>query len=72
MSVANGTRIGCRDVFRAFLVKNAEFSGELELPVVRSESLVPHRLIPFSKALSSKEYDQWVHFYEDDGAFEHI
>lgn len=72
MSIVNGTRNGCRDVFHAFLVEKAEFSGELELPTIKSECLTPNRLIPFSKAVRSKDYDQWVHFYEDDGAFERI
>lgn len=72
MSVTNSTRSGCRDVFHAFLVENAEFSGELEFPKIKSETTVPHRLIAFSKAIGSKDYDQWVHFYEDDGAFERL
>ncbi len=72
MSVTNGTRGGCRDVFRAFLVENAEFSGELEFPKIKSESMAPNRLIAFSKALGSKEHNQWIHFYEDDEAFERI
>lgn len=29
-------------------------------------------MIPFSKAISSSDYDQWVHFYEDDASFERI
>ena len=72
MSVVNRTRSGCRDVFHAFLVENAKFSGELELPTIKAENLIPNRLIPFSKAMNSKDYNQWVHFYEDDGAFERI
>lgn len=72
MSTVNGTRSGCRDVFHAFLVENAEFSGELELPTIKSETCTPNRLIPFSRAMSCKDYEQWVHFYEDDGAFERI
>ena len=72
MTVVNRTRSGCRDVFHAFLVENAKFSGELELPTIKAENLIPNRLIPFSKAMNSKDYNQWVHFYEDDGAFERI
>jgi hypothetical protein len=29
-------------------------------------------MIAFSKALKSKDYNQWIHFYEDDSAFERI
>ncbi len=72
MSVVNGTRGGCRDVFHAFLVENAEFVGELEFPSIAAVSLIPNRMTPFSKAIGNKDYDQWVHFYEDDGAFERL
>lgn len=33
---------------------------------------VPNRLIVFSKAIHTYDYDQWVHFYEDDVSFERI
>ena len=29
-------------------------------------------MIAFSKAISSKDYEQWVHFYEDDHLFERL
>lgn len=32
----------------------------------------PNRLIPFSKAVHSADTDAWVHFYEDDAAFERL
>ncbi len=72
MSRINSTRAGCRDVFRSYLVKNAKFSGKLELPCIKPESNHPNRLIPFSKAISCHDTDQWVHFYEDDACFERI
>lgn len=72
MSVINSTRNGCKDVFHAFLVENSEFSGDLEFPIIRPERRIPNRLIPFSKAMNCTDYDQWVHFYEDDSAFERI
>lgn len=72
MSKENGTRSGCKDVFRAFLVKNAHYEGELEIPGIRAEQRLPSKLIPFSKALSRKDYDAWVHFYEDDASFERL
>lgn len=58
--------------FSPFLVENAEFAGELEFPVVKAENRTPNCLISFSKAMNSKNYDQWVHFYEDDSVFERI
>ena len=72
MSKINNTRSGCRDVFRAFLVKNADYDGKIEIPVIRPEYSTPNKLIKFSKAVGSTEYDAWVHFYEDDALFERI
>ena len=72
MSKINCLRTGCKDVFNAFLVSDAEYSGYLEIPVIRGGEYQPKKLIEFSKAVSSKEYDFWVHFYEDDASFERI
>jgi len=70
MSKNNSTRSGCKDVFHAFLVKNATYSGEQEIPCLRKETAVPQKLILFSKAISSREFDSWICFYEDDASFE--
>ncbi len=72
MSLINCTRSGCKDVFRSFLVKNATYEGNLEIPVIKPEKQIPRKLISFSKAISSRDFDCWVHFYEDDVAFERI
>lgn len=72
MAVENGTRAGCKDVFRAFLVKNAHYEGNLEIPCINAEQKLPSKLVPFSKAISRKDYDAWVHFYEDDASFERL
>ena len=72
MSVRNCTRSGCKDVFRAFLVKNATYLGKQEIPCLQKETAIPRRLILFSTAISSKEYDGWVCFYEDDASFERL
>lgn len=72
MSCINGNRGGCKDVYHAYLVKDASYATEFEIPVLRPEILVPNKLIAFSKALRSQNYDQWVHFYEDDVAIERI
>ena len=70
LSQINSTRKGCKDVFRAFLVKNATYSGKQEIPCLQKETAVPEKLILFSKAMSSKEFDAWICFYEDDASFE--
>lgn len=72
MSKENGTRGGCKDVFRAFLVKNATYEGQLEIPCLKKEFLKPSRLISFSKAIRSNDHEAWIHFYEDDVVFERI
>lgn len=73
MSRINCTRSGCKDVFHAFLIEKAEvFAGTQELPVIKPINQKPNRLITFSKALKTDDYDQWICFYEDDFAFERI
>ena len=72
MTRVNYTRTGCKDVFRSYLVRNAVFDGELEIPCIMPEVAVPNKLIQFSKAVSGRDYDAWVHFYEDDAAFERL
>lgn len=62
--------IGCRDVFHAFMVRNAKFDGKEEIPCVKTTSLIPQRLIPFSKAISEKDYSGFVVFYENDEKIE--
>lgn len=62
------------DVFNAFLVKNANYTGYIELPCLSTCDKIPNRLIPFSKAMCNKneDYDQWVMFYEHDIKFERL
>ena len=72
MSRINSARSGCKDVFNAFLVRFAMFAGLFEFPVLQPTYVAPNRLISFSKAVSSKDYDYWVHFYEDDYLFERL
>lgn len=72
MSRINSTRSGCGDVFRAFLVKDATYDSKLEIPCLAMEKHKPIKLIAFSKAIRSTEFEAWVHFYEDDRIFERI
>lgn len=72
MSKVNSTRKGCKDVFNAFLVAFATYAGIFEFPVINPTYWIPNNLISFSKCLSSKSFDFWVHFYEDDYLFERI
>lgn len=70
MSRINSQRKSCKDVFNAFLVSSATYAGEYEIPCISATECVPNKLISFSKALSSTDHDQWIHFYEDDYLFE--
>lgn len=72
MSKYNNIRSGCKDVFRAFLVKNATYDGSLEMPCIKSIDAVPNKLIVFSKAIRSKDFNGFIHFFEDDVYFERI
>lgn len=64
--------INRKDVFHSFLVKNANYAGHEEIPCVKTSELLPKKVIPFSKAITSKEYDSWIHFYEHDYVFEKL
>ena len=72
MSMINCIRKGCKDVFNSFLVATATYAGLFEFPCLKATQVIPNRVIAFSKALSCKDYDQWVHFYEDDYLFERL
>lgn len=72
MSKINSTRSGCKDVFHAFLLKNANYKGRQEIPIIMPSKELPNKLIIFSKAINSTDYNQWVCFYEDDASFERI
>lgn len=66
----NTPKTGKHDVFRSFLVKNATYDGEYEIPKIHTSNLIPEKVISFSKAISSKDYNQWISFYEYDTKFE--
>jgi len=72
MSLNNFLRKNCHDVYNSFLVRTADYKGFYDYPVINPTHCVPNRIIPFSKALSSNEFDQWIHFYEDDYLFEKL
>lgn len=61
---------GKNDIFRSFLVKNATYDGEQEIPFVHTSNLLPEKVVAFSKAISSKDRNQWIVFYEYDWKFE--
>ena len=62
------------DVFRSFLVEEADYEGYIELPKIKTSNYIPRRLVPFSKAVSRswQDFDCWVMFYEYDVKFERL
>lgn len=72
MSRINGQRRSCKDVFNAFLVTDAVYKGLFEFPKIEAANEPPNRLIAFSKAISCTDFNQWIHFYEDDYLFERL
>lgn len=72
MARLNCKRKGCKDVWNSFLVSAADYGGVFEFPVIQPENSIPNRLIAFSEAVGTKDYDQWVHFFEDDWLFERV
>lgn len=72
MSKINGIRKGCKDVFNSFLVTLATYAGFFEFPIIDPCHDCVNELIAFSKCISSKVYNYWIHFYEDDYLFERL
>lgn len=62
------------DVFKSFLVKDAEYDGYIELPKIKTSDLIPEKVVTFSKAMekSFKDFDYWAMFYEHDEKFERL
>ena len=57
------------DLFKMYMFEGMCYDGDFEIPVLHSSKLLPNKLIPFSKALSTDDFLQWVHFYEMDKNF---
>ena len=60
------------DYFHGNLAKHAKFCGHWDIPYVESSGIIPNKVIPFSKALKSSDYESWVMFYEYDTAFQRL
>lgn len=72
MSLNNSQRKGCIDVFNSFMVALATYAGIFEFPIITPVYLIPNKLIAFSRIKTCKDYNKWVHFYEDDFLFERL
>ena len=65
-------RSGCKDIFKAFMLKNAKFDGKEEIPIIKGINDIPNKVISFIAALKSKDYNKWIHFYIDDFHFDKV
>ena len=68
----NKDKKSCKDVFNAFMLENADYVGNIEMPVIRPTDIVPQRLVCFSKIRKETDYNAVVHFYEHDYIIERI
>lgn len=70
----NNEKFNNYDVFHAFLVENADFDGQIELPVIKTSDKLPKKVVTFSKAMTKSwtDFDCWVVFYEHDKEFERL
>ena len=61
-----------RDVFHAYMVEGAKFSGPMHMPTLEGIQEVPEGIVSFSDAMDGRnvEYDSYIHFFEDDCQFE--
>ena len=62
------------DGFNSELVETAFFDGVLEMPRIEpsQEIVIPERLIPFSQRNRSKDFSEFLIFYEHDIRFSEI
>lgn len=60
------------NALKSNLVKNAEFVGKYDFPMLKKTTKIPSKAIPFDQLNASTDYKQWVHFYIDDYKFERI
>ena len=68
----NKDKPSCKDVFNAFMVENANYAGNLEIPILDTCNEIPKDLVCFSKINQSTDYKSWIHFYEHDYVIERI
>ena len=72
MPKLNKDKKSCKDVFSAMMLSNADYVGNIEMPLIKPNSTEPTGLVPFSKINRCTDYNKWVHFYEYDYIIERI
>lgn len=63
-----------RDVFHAWMLNDLEFSRPWDIPKLAPVNAHPTALVPFSVAMHKRwrDYNCFVHFFEDDFRFERL
>lgn len=61
-----------RTVMKTDLIEGMQPSGEWGLATIHRTNAKPSRLVPFDKAISSRETNAWVHFFIHDIRFSRI
>lgn len=73
MAKINVLRNSCKDVYKSFLVVNAEYDGKDEIPRIKKIDIDdPKEIILFSERKNNISKENWIAFYEDDVKFETI
>jgi hypothetical protein len=76
MAQENGIRKGIKDIFNAFMVKNAEFEGKYDIPISPANvTKFPSKIITFEEAKSelkkeNPDFNAVVCFFKDDYKFD--
>ena len=61
-----------RTSMRSYLIEGIQPSGQLGLPTIFRSNASPSSLIPFDKAVASKDCKGWVHFFIHDCRFSRL
>ena len=63
-----------RDVFHAWMLEGIDFSRPWDMPKLAAVDAHPTALVPFSVAMADswRDYECFVHFFEDDFRFERM
>lgn len=61
---------GC--VFKQYLIRGVAITTFYDLPILAPTNEIVEKAIPFNKIRTTKDYDQWVHFFIDDHMFERL
>lgn len=69
MTTSQYLRKGFRDPFSERMLSAARFESNLEFPWCEPEQELPNKLITYSEAKYTKDYNQWICFNEDDYKF---